>query len=217
MFGNVFFLSSLLENVDNSLNIDSFSSVSNDEVIRDISYYSDLKEKSLFESKGVFSKCFCIIAVKNNFQFRTTVSNLRSLEFRCLQEGCKKYVRASRYQKSDLWMLRKYTSNHDCSLSIAQSSHMQAFSILIANCLIDDFRFMSTDRSIPKKIMHKARTNLGVNISYQKVWRVKEHMVKILHGDTVESYALIPRFFDKLVESNPEMISLYIKFKFICR
>ncbi|KAA0065300.1 protein FAR1-RELATED SEQUENCE 4-like [Cucumis melo var. makuwa] len=28
-------------------------------------------------------------------------------------------------------------------------------------------------------------------------------MVKILHGDTFESYALIPRFFDKLVESNP--------------
>ncbi|TYK04906.1 protein FAR1-RELATED SEQUENCE 4-like [Cucumis melo var. makuwa] len=28
-------------------------------------------------------------------------------------------------------------------------------------------------------------------------------MVMILHGDTVESYALIPRFFDKLVESNP--------------
>uniref|UniRef100_A0A9I9E6F2 Uncharacterized protein n=1 Tax=Cucumis melo TaxID=3656 RepID=A0A9I9E6F2_CUCME len=30
-------------------------------------------------------------------------------------------------------------------------------------------------------------------------------MVKILHDDRVESYALIPRFFDKLVESNPEM------------
>ncbi|KAA0056305.1 Mutator-like transposase [Cucumis melo var. makuwa] len=80
---------------------------------------------------------------------------------------------------------------------------MQASSTVIGNCLIDDFRFMSTDRSIPKEIVHKARTNLGVNISYQKVWRVKEHMVKILHGDTVESYALIPRFFDKLVEYNP--------------
>ena len=104
--------------------------------------------------------------MKNNFQFRTTVSNLRSLEFRCLQEGCKWYVRASRYKKSDLWMLRKYTSNHDCSLSTAQSSHMQASSTVIDNCLIDDFRFMSTDRSIPKEIVHKARTNLGVNISY---------------------------------------------------
>uniref|UniRef100_A0A9I9EG24 MuDR family transposase n=1 Tax=Cucumis melo TaxID=3656 RepID=A0A9I9EG24_CUCME len=143
---------------------------------------------------------------KNNFQFRTTTSNLRSLEFRCLQECCKWYVRASCYKKSDIWMLRKYTSNHDCSLSIAQSSHMQAFSILIANCLIDDFRFMSTDRSIPKEIVHKARTNLGVNISYQKAWREKEHMIKILYGDTVESYALILRFFDKLVESNPLLV-----------
>ncbi|KAA0068086.1 uncharacterized protein E5676_scaffold1185G00260 [Cucumis melo var. makuwa] len=61
---------------------------------------------------------------------------------------------------------------------------------------------MSTDRSIPKEIAHKARTNFGVNISYQKAWRAKEYMVKLLHGDTVESYALIPIFFDKLVESN---------------
>uniref|UniRef100_A0A9I9E8P3 Protein FAR1-RELATED SEQUENCE 3-like n=1 Tax=Cucumis melo TaxID=3656 RepID=A0A9I9E8P3_CUCME len=30
-------------------------------------------------------------------------------------------------------------------------------------------------------------------------------MIKILHGDAVESYILILRFFDKLVESNPEM------------
>ena len=111
--------SSVRENVDMSLNIGFSSSVSNDEVIRDISYYSDLKEKSLFKSKEVLSKCFCIIEVKSNFQFRTIVSNLRSLEFRCLQEGCKWYVRASRYKKSDLWMLRKYTSDHDCSLSTA--------------------------------------------------------------------------------------------------
>ncbi|KAA0041732.1 uncharacterized protein E5676_scaffold654G00040 [Cucumis melo var. makuwa] len=80
---------------------------------------------------------------------------------------------------------------------------MQASSIVIGNYLIDDFRFMSTDRSIPKEIVHKAHTNLGGNISYQKAWRAKEHMVKILHSDTIESYALIPRFFDKLVESNP--------------
>ncbi|KAA0066831.1 uncharacterized protein E5676_scaffold384G001840 [Cucumis melo var. makuwa] len=88
---------------------------------------------------------------------------------------------------------------------------MQASSTVIGNCLIDDFRFMSTNRSIPREIVHKARSNLEVNISYQKSWRTKEHMVKILHGDTVESYALIPRFFDKLVESNPESINSVFK------
>ena len=40
--------SSVRENFDMSLNIGFSSSVSNDEVIRDISYYSDLKEKSFF-------------------------------------------------------------------------------------------------------------------------------------------------------------------------
>ena len=50
-----------------SLNIGFSSSVSNDEVIREISYHGDLNEKNLFESKEMFSKCFCIIVVKNNF------------------------------------------------------------------------------------------------------------------------------------------------------
>ncbi|KAA0061895.1 uncharacterized protein E5676_scaffold250G001370 [Cucumis melo var. makuwa] len=54
---------------------------------------------------------------------------------------------------------------------------MQASSTVIDNCLIDDFRFMSIDCFIPKEIVHKARTNLGVNISYQRAWRAKEHMV----------------------------------------
>ena len=56
-----------------SLNIGS-SSISNDEVIKEISYHGDLKEEHLFESKEVISNCFCIIAVENNFQFRTTIS-----------------------------------------------------------------------------------------------------------------------------------------------
>ena len=50
---------------------------------------------------------------------------------------------------------------------------MQASSTIIGSCLIDDFRFMSTDHSIPKAIIHKAHTNIGVNISYQKAWRAK--------------------------------------------
>uniref|UniRef100_A0A9I9E266 Uncharacterized protein n=1 Tax=Cucumis melo TaxID=3656 RepID=A0A9I9E266_CUCME len=47
--------------------------------------------------------------------------------------------------------------------------------------------------------------NLGVNVSYQKAWRSKEYIVNILKGDAVESYTLIPNFFDKLVESNSKI------------
>ena len=45
----------------------------------------------------------------------------------------------------------------------------------------------------------------------------KEHIVKILKGDTVESHTLIPSFFDKMVESNLNMINflyqIYIHFQ----
>ena len=66
-------------------------------------------------------------------------------------------------------MLRKYIFDHDCSLNTTQSCHIESSSTVIGSCLIDDFRFMSTDRSIPKEIVHKVRTNLRVNISYQKL------------------------------------------------
>lgn len=100
-------------------------------------------------------------------------------------------------------MLRKYISNHVCSMNSTQSCHRQASSSIIGYCLKDVFRFISTNQSIPKYIMYKARTKLGVNINYQKVWRAKEHIMRSLKGDAADSYSLIPRFFEKLKEMNP--------------
>ena len=53
-------------------------------------------------------------------------------------------------------------------MNSTQSCHRQTSSSIIGYCLKDDFRFISTNQSIPKDIMHKARTKLGVNINYQK-------------------------------------------------
>uniref|UniRef100_A0A9I9EM97 Transposase MuDR plant domain-containing protein n=1 Tax=Cucumis melo TaxID=3656 RepID=A0A9I9EM97_CUCME len=47
-------------------------------------------------------------AVKNNFEFKTLRSNSKSIELRCNEDGCLWFVRASRYKRSELWMIRKY-------------------------------------------------------------------------------------------------------------
>ena len=65
-------------------------------------------------------------------------------------------------------IVRRYIYDHDCLLNTTHSCYMQASSRVIGCCLINDFRFMPNHRSIPKVIIHKARTNLGVNIGYQK-------------------------------------------------
>lgn len=79
--------------------------------------------------------------MKKNFEFRSLRSNSKSIVFQCIQEGCKWYIRTSRYKESELWMLRKYVSNNDCSMNTVQISYSS--SSLIGDCLKDEFRLSS--------------------------------------------------------------------------
>lgn len=173
------------------------------QVITNIQYEADLKEKDVFGSKEILSKIFHLLAVNKNFQFKIVRSNPKSIEFQCSQNGCQWYVRASRYKSSEMWMLRKYVSDHNCSMNSIQTSHRQASSSLIADYLKDEYRLRSSDQMIPKDIMHKVRMKLGVNVSYYKAWRAKEQILNSLNGDAAESYGLIPKFFTILKEMNP--------------
>lgn len=170
--------------------------------ISNISCTLHFKEKDVFASKEILLKAFQFIAIKNNFEFKTLRSNSNSVEFECTQDGCQWYVRGSRYRSSDLWMIRKYVSEHNCSLNINQSSHRQASSLLISNCMVESLRF-SSDHSTPKDIVNHMRMNYGVSVSYYKAWRARETIMKLLNGDAGDSYALIPKFFSKLKEMNP--------------
>ncbi|KAA0046064.1 hypothetical protein E6C27_scaffold1096G00160 [Cucumis melo var. makuwa] len=54
------------------------------------------------------------------------------------------------------------------------------------------------------------RMNYGVSVSYyNKAWRAKEYVMKLLKGDADDSYALIPKFFSKLKEINPGSFTAY--------
>ena len=128
-------------------------------------------------------------------------SNSRSIELGCNEYGCLWFVRASRYKRSELWMIRKYVSDHSCSM-IVHSSHKQASSEFVSQCMIDCLRY-SYSHSTPKDIIHHMRMNYGVSVSYYKAWRSKESVMKLLKRDADNSYALIPKFFSKLKEINP--------------
>ena len=72
--------------------------------------------------------------------------------------------------------------------------------------MIDYLRY-SYYHSTPEDIIHHMRMNYGVSVSYYKAWRVKESVIKLLKGDSGDSYALIPKFYSKLKEINPSLFS----------
>ncbi|TYK22454.1 uncharacterized protein E5676_scaffold3009G00020 [Cucumis melo var. makuwa] len=199
--------------MDNLCSLLPSSSINDDfQILTDIhvsslSFTFDLKEKDMFASKKLLSKSFYYIAIKNNFEFKTVKSNSKSIEFKCSQDNCSWYVRASRYKGGELWRLRKYIANHNCSINVIQTTHKQASASLISDCIGKDFS--SFDRSTPNDIMIHMRTKLGVNVSYYKAWRAKELVMNSLNGEAKESYALIPNFFMKLKEINPGSFTAY--------
>jgi len=75
--------------------------------------------------------------------------------------------------------------------------------------LKNDFRFSSSHTSTPSDIIYKIRKEFGVNVSYYKAWRAKEHIMKSLKRDARESYDLIPKFLMKLEERNPCFFSCF--------
>ncbi|TYK21283.1 MuDR family transposase [Cucumis melo var. makuwa] len=180
---------------------DDFQILTNIHVSR-LSSTFDLKEKGMFASKELLSKSFYYIVIKNNFEFKNVRSNSKSIEFKCSQDNCPWYVRASCYKGGELWRLRKYIANHNCFINVIQTTHGQASSSLKSDCIVKDFS--SFDRSTLNDIMIHMRTKLGVNVSYYKAWRAKELVMNSLDGEVKESYALIPNFFTKLKEINPE-------------
>ena len=82
----------------------------------------------MFGSKKILLKLFQFIVGKNNFEFRTIRSNSKSIELECSQNDCLWFLRASRYKHSKLWMIQKYTSEHNYSMMV-RSSHKQTFTI----------------------------------------------------------------------------------------
>ncbi|KAA0065648.1 MuDR family transposase [Cucumis melo var. makuwa] len=144
----------------------------------------ELKEKDMFASKELLSKSFYYIAINNNFELKTVRSNSKSIEFKCSQDNCPWYVYASRYKGGKSWRLRKYIANHDCSINVIQTTHRQASSSLISDCMIKDFS--SFDRWTPNDIMIHMRPKLGVSVSYNKAWREKELVMNSLNGEAKE-------------------------------
>ena len=106
-----------------SSSIDDDFQIHTDIHVSRLSSTSDLKENDVFASKELLSKSFYYIAIKNNFEFKTVRSNSKSIELKCSHDNCSWYVSASRYKGGDLWRLRKYIANHDCSMNVIQTTH----------------------------------------------------------------------------------------------
>ncbi|XP_062085307.1 uncharacterized protein LOC133791392 [Humulus lupulus] len=125
----------------------------------------------------------------------------KEYQLKCLDSECTWSFRVARYEKTDMFQVRKFNRAHTCSLDIILGDHRQASSSMVGNVVKSKFTDPKTNYR-PKDIAKDMLDRYGVSMSYQKAWRSKEKTVNFVHGSSQDSYRDIPRYLHILKHKN---------------
>lgn len=88
-----------------------------------------------------------MLVLGNNFNYNVKKSTKSLLTVRCFMEECKWRVRATKMDEIDSFEVKKYSSEHTCSLKLRLSNHRQAkssvFKVEIEENLYFKYVFMA--------------------------------------------------------------------------
>lgn len=82
--------------------------------------------------------------------------------------SCGWYLLSSFYKKSGMWVVRKFTSTHQCVIDIVKDDHKQATSWMVGECTKFFFKLNDKAPSCPCDVISYMKRHHGVNVSYVK-------------------------------------------------
>ncbi|KAH0773554.1 hypothetical protein KY290_010691 [Solanum tuberosum] len=163
---------------------------------------------SLFEKDQVYKNKYVLISalkrhsILKHFQFKTTRSSSISYSIQCLGENCSWSLRSSTLNKSQMFRIREFESEHTClllhnSLLERQATKSVVGCIIVGKCAEPDVIYT------PKDIQRDMLAEYGVQLTYMQAWRAKEAALELVRGDPIQSYAKLPSYFHILEATYP--------------
>ncbi|XP_070662299.1 uncharacterized protein [Malus domestica] len=174
--------------------------------IADLNIDGDIMVGQLYSSKKELQKQLAMIAMRKNYEFKVERSTKDRLEIRCVDDNCKWRLRATKLQVSEFFEVRKFETNHSCSLDVVQHDHRQESSSVVGQFIKSKYEGASRVYR-PKDIIEDMRAQVGVNMSYEKAWRAREHAFDMIRGSPEESFAALPAYCAMLESKNPGTIT----------
>lgn len=170
-------------------------------------HYSEIAVKQLYKNKDVLKKVISLYAIRNNFQYRVKRSDKRFFMAICLDKNCKWFIRASKFLRTDMFIVRKYSPTHTCSSDAIEGDHRQASSRVIGECIKSKYMLLGDSTYTPQDIMRDMKEEYGVKISYEKAWRARECALNMIRGTPEESYENVLSYLYMLKHKNPGSVT----------
>ncbi|XP_073152970.1 uncharacterized protein [Henckelia pumila] len=163
---------------------------------------SDVQADQLFQNKRELQSKLHMLALRKKFEFKVKKSNKSVISVVCIDDNCKWSMRATKLQDSDYFQVRKYTSMHTCSLDFRHNGHRQASSWAISQHIMS--RLQDLNQSYrPSTIIGDIRREFGINLSYRKAWKSKEHALELIRGSPEDGYGNLASYCYILEKNNP--------------
>ncbi|KAK3207022.1 hypothetical protein Dsin_021068 [Dipteronia sinensis] len=130
-----------------------------------------------------------MVAMTKKFQYHVKRSTTDRFEAAFIHNHYKWRISATKLKNSDYFEVKMYNASHLCNeLQNTGGDHRQASSWIIGHYIKSKFEGVGCNNRL-KAIIADIYKLLGLNISYEKAWRVRESAFDEVRGSPEESYA----------------------------
>ena len=147
-------------------------------------------------------------AINTHFEFLTIKSDTKRYTIKCNVPECPWNLHASAVENTQRFSIRTIEEPHTC-FGLMKTTHKQVTSVFIATRILDKLK--QNPAYAPAQIKIDLKTELGVEVTYSMAWRGKELATKLINGTHEESYSLLPKYCEDLVNSNPDTTAILEK------
>ncbi|XP_031477199.1 uncharacterized protein LOC116248507 [Nymphaea colorata] len=160
----------------------------------------------LFKDVHDFRESLRKYAIAKNFGYKFVQNDRGRVTAKCKGEGCPWRIHASRVSTTKIIKVRVFKDVHTCDRIFGTQSHPPHVTrFWIADAVkkklqdIPDYKVSDIVKDIYNEY--------GLKINYSQAWRGKETAREQLLGKDVDFYKQLPRYCEKLIETNPGSIA----------
>ncbi|XP_015054951.1 uncharacterized protein LOC107001398 [Solanum pennellii] len=148
-------------------------------------------DNQIYNNKETLKEVMRHVGLVEKFSFRVARCNASNYHLNCISKTCSWMMRASSLNKSSLFKVRKYITQHTCSVRERVYARRQGITDVVAVLIMEKYIDPSKVYT-PKDVADDMLKLHGVSLTYIQAWRAKEKAVKLVRGDPAESYARLP-------------------------
>ena len=162
-------------------------------------YEAQLALGARFGSIKQFKMVLTDLAIKRKFMFKVADENKDTFAAKCKITGCKWYIRASNLV--DGVTVTRSEGRHTCDILISSKDHPLASHLWIARKCHGLHKDSNSIKTV--NIQQYIEKHWGVKVNYQRAWRAKEELIRLIDGNPEDAYRILPHYAKELEWCNP--------------